>query len=262
MSILQEIIRHKAEKLKTTKSVLPLSELKARAEDSEKTRSFRSAIKRDADSPVRLIAEIKKASPSKGLIRADFDIEKIISVYDEKDVSAISVLTEERYFQGRLDHLKTARGKTDKPLLRKDFIIDDYQVYEAKTNGAGAILLIVAALEKSQLQDLMGLASELSLDCLVEVHDHRELETALLCDSEIIGINNRNLKTLEIDLNTTFELLKDIPDGKTIVSESGLETRANVEKLEQSRVDAMLIGTTFMKSEDIGAKIDDLLGHS
>jgi indole-3-glycerol phosphate synthase len=263
MSILQEIINYKTEELKAAKSSFPLSELKAVLSEAGRGRpgSFRSAVKRDSDSPVNLIAEVKKASPSRGLIRADFDLDEIVSVYDKKSVSAISVLTEERYFQGRLAYLKKAKEKTDKPLLRKDFIIDDYQVYESRANGADAVLLIVAALERSQLQDMMGLANELNLDCLVEVHDHRELETALVCDAEIIGINNRNLKTLEIDLSTTFELLKDIPDDKTLVSESGLETRADVEKLEQSRVDAMLIGTTFMKSEDIGSKIDELLGN-
>lgn len=262
MSILKEIIRYKAEDLKTAKRTVPLAELKAIANDIGKTRSFKSAIRRKKSGPLKLIAEIKKASPSKGLIREDFNLHDIVSVYDKNDVAAISVLTEERFFQGSIDYLKSVRQETEKPLLRKDFIIDDYQVYEARACGADAILLIKAALERSQLQDLMGLATELSLDCLVEVHDYKELDAALFCSSEIIGINNRNLKTLDIDLNTTFELLKDIPDDKIIVSESGIGTRADVESLEISRADAMLIGTALMKSHDIGAKIKELLGRT
>ncbi len=262
MSILQKIIEHKADELKSVKSSLPLSELKAAVEDAAKTVSFMSALKRPEGEKVRLIAELKKASPSRGLIRDDFDPDGIISIYDKKDVSAISVLTESRYFQGSLDYLKSARGITEKPLLRKDFIFEEYQIYEARAFGSDALLLIVAALERSQLQDLMGLAGELSLDCLIEVHNHRELETALICDSGIVGINNRNLKTLDIDLKTTFELLKDIPKDKIVISESGLDTRADVEALEGSRVDAMLIGTTIMRSNDIGAKIDELMGRA
>ncbi|MBI4826291.1 MAG: indole-3-glycerol phosphate synthase TrpC [Nitrospirae bacterium] len=262
MSILKEIIQYKAEDLKAAKRAIPVSELKAIANDISKTRSFRSAVKRKKGGPVNLIAEIKKASPSKGLIREDFNLHEIVSVYDKNNVAAISVLTEERYFQGKIDYLKSVRGETDKPLLRKDFIFDDYQIYEAKAYGADAILLIVAALERSQLHDLMGLAKELSLDCLVEVHDFNELDAALYCNSEIIGINNRNLKTLDIDLNTTFDILKDIPDDKITVSESGIETRADVESLERSKADAMLIGSAFMKSQDIGAKIRELLGKT
>ncbi|MBI5676175.1 MAG: indole-3-glycerol phosphate synthase TrpC [Nitrospirae bacterium] len=262
MSILQEILKYKKEELKTTKTRVPLSELKAQASDAGVVRSFQNAIRREGNSAIKLIAEVKKASPSKGMIREDFNLPKIISVYDKKDVAAISVLTEERFFQGKLDYLKEARKRTSKPLLRKDFIIDDYQVYEARVNGADAILLIAAALEKQQLIDLMSLAKELSLDSLVEVHDHKELDTALFCSAEIIGINNRNLKTLEINLKTTFDLIKGIPDDKIVVSESGINTRADVEAAESVGADAILVGTAIMKADDIGAKIDELTGHN
>ncbi len=259
MSILREILKHKREELELTKSSAPLADLKARIKDAESIKPFRAAIKRTKGDPVKLIAELKKASPSKGLIRDDFNVTEIISVYDKKNVDAVSVLTEKRFFQGNLEYLNDARNKTHKPLLRKDFIFDDYQVYESRANGADAILLITAALEKSRLTDLYGLAKELSLDCLVEAHNLKELDTALYSGAEIIGINNRNLNTLEISLNTTIDLIKDIPDDKVIVSESGISTRKDVETIETFKVDAILVGTAIMKSKDIGEKIDELM---
>ena len=260
MSILNQIIQNKRVELENTKNSVPLADLKAKINDMGPTRSFRSAIKREEGGPVKLIAELKKASPSKGLIREDFKLPDIISVYDRKQVSAISVLTEERYFSGNLKYLQEARERTEKPLLRKDFIFDEYQVYEARANSADAILLIAAALEKSQIADLYGLAKELSLDCLVEVHNLKELDATLYCGAEIVGINNRNLKTLEISLNMTFGMLKDIPEDRIVVSESGISTRDHVQSLESTRTDAILVGTTIMKSEDMGAKIDELMG--
>ncbi len=260
MSILNQIIDNKRRELENTKNSVPLADLKARINDMGATRSFRDAIKREEGGPVKLIAEVKKASPSKGLIRDDFKLPDIISVYDRKPVSAISVLTEERYFSGSLKYLQEARDRTEKPLLRKDFIFNEYQVYEARANSADAMLLIAAALEKSQIADLYGLAKELSLDCLVEVHNLKELDATLACGAEIVGINNRNLKTLEISLNMTFEMLKDIPEDRIVVSESGISSRENVESLEATRTDAILVGTTIMKSEDIGSKIDELMG--
>jgi indole-3-glycerol phosphate synthase len=259
MNILDKIIRQKKEELKNTKSAAPLSDLKARVKDMESVKSFKSAIKRTQDRPVNLIAELKKASPSKGLIRENFDLPEIISVYNKKRVAAISVLTEENFFSGSLSFLNEARGRTEKPLLRKDFIFDDYQIYESRVNSADALLLIAAALEKSQLGDLYGLARELSLDCLVEVHNMKELDTALNCGAEIIGINNRDLTTLNISLNISFNLLKDIPDNIIVVSESGINTRADVEAMESTRADAVLVGTAIMEAEDIGAKIDELM---
>lgn len=262
MSILHEILRNKKEELQGTKSVVPLSDLKTRIKDIDGVRSFRSAITRNEQGPVKLIAELKKASPSKGIIRDDFNLSKIVSIYEQKDVSAVSVLTEKRFFAGELSYLEKARKKTNKPLLRKDFIFDDYQIYESRANGADAVLLIAAALEKSQMHDLYELAKELSLDCLVEVHNWQELDRALCCEAEIIGINNRDLKTLNISLDISINLLKDIPDDRITVSESGISSRADVEAIEATRADAILVGTTIMKAEDIGAKIDELMGHS
>jgi indole-3-glycerol phosphate synthase len=261
MSILNQIIEHKKQELETVMRKVSLAELKARIGDMKGTKSFMKAIKRDKDGPIRLIAELKKASPSKGLIRKDFNLPELVSVYDSKNVSAISVLTERRYFSGELDYLNVARKLTEKPLLRKDFIIDDYQIYEARANSADAVLLIAAALERPYLCHLYGVARELSLDCLVEVHTFKELDMVLQAGPEIIGINNRNLKTLEISLETTFEFLKDIPDDRIVVSESGISTRADVEALEATSVDAMLIGTSIMKSDDVAARIDELTGQ-
>jgi indole-3-glycerol phosphate synthase len=259
MNILAKIIRQKKEELKNTKSAAPLSDLKARVKDMESVTSFKSAIKRTQDHPVNLIAELKKASPSKGLIREDFNLPEIMSVYNKKRVAAISVLTEENFFSGSLAFLNDARERTEKPLLRKDFIFDEYQIYETRVNRADALLLIAAALEKSQLGDLYGLAGELSLDCLVEVHNLKELDAALYCGAEIIGINNRDLTTLNISLNISFNLLKDIPDNIIVVSESGINTRADVSAMESTRADAVLVGTAIMEAEDIGAKIDELM---
>jgi len=260
MSILNDILKNKKEELQAAKISIPLAELKAMVKDVKPIKEFRNAVKREMNGPVKVIAEIKKASPSEGLIRKDFNLPEIVSVYNRKDVAAISVLTEERYFSGKLDFLNKTRKKTVKPLLRKDFIFEEYQVYESRVNHADAILLIVAALEKSQLGDLFELAKSLTLDCLVEVHDWKELDMALYCGAEIIGINNRDLKTLNINLKTTFDLLKDIPDDRIVISESGISTRADVQTVEATQADAILVGTTLMKAEDIGKKIDELMG--
>ena len=261
MSILNQVIGHKKEELESVMRSIPLTELKSRVSDMEGTRSFMKAIRRDKGGPIRLIAELKKASPSKGLIKEDFNLSDIVSIYDSKSVSAMSVLTEQRYFSGELDYLNQARKLTEKPLLRKDFMFDDYQIYEARANNADAVLLIAAALERSHLCHLYGVARELSLDCLVEVHTYKELDMVLQTGAEIIGINNRNLKTMEISLDTTFNFLKDIPEDRIVVSESGISTRADVEALEATRVDSMLVGTSIMKSADIGARIDELTGR-
>jgi indole-3-glycerol phosphate synthase len=260
MSILNEILKNKREELQAVKSSVPLAELKARIKDADATISFKTAIKREQNTRLKLIAELKKASPSKGLIRKDFNLSEIVSVYNKKDVAVISVLTEEHFFSGKLDYLNKARKRTLKPLLRKDFIFDSYQVYETRANNADAILLIVAALEKNQLSDLYELSRSMDLDCLVEVHDWKELDTALYCGAEIIGINNRDLKTLNISLRNTLELLKDVPDDRIVVSESGIDTRADVEAIESTRTDAILVGTAIMKADDIGKKIDELMG--
>ncbi len=260
MSILTEILTYKQEELSSAKSAVSLSDLKARVRDADPAISFKNALKREGRGPLKLIAELKKASPSKGLIREDFNPTQIISIYEQKDVAAISVLTESRYFSGSLSYLKKARKKSTKPLLRKDFIFDEYQLYESRANCADAVLLIAAALEKSQMSDLYELAKELSLDCLVEVHNWQELDRALYCDADIIGINNRDLNTLNISLDISLNLLKDIPVDRVTVSESGITSRADVEALEATSVNAILVGTTIMRSRDIGATIDELMG--
>lgn len=259
MSILDKIVEKKRERLDGVKARTPLSELRSRIPDIEKPRDFISAIKRD-NGHIRLIAEIKKASPSKGVIREDFDPVKIARIYEDKSVDAISVLTEEDFFSGDLKYIPSVKGVTTRPVLRKDFIFDEYQIYEARANSADAVLLIAALLYTTQAEEYIHLCKELGLAALFEVHDHEELEKALRVDADIIGINNRSLKTMSIDLKTTFLLKKDIPNGKIVVSESGINMRDDVLRLEDGGVDAMLIGTSIMESGDIGKKIDELRG--
>ena len=260
MGILDEIVSKKKERLGIAKSGAPLKSLKSRISDAKKPKDFGAAIKRGRDEKIKLIAEIKKASPSRGVIREDFDPINIASVYEKKQAGAISVLTEEDFFQGRLEFIPLIKNATTKPLLRKDFIFDEYQIYESRANEADAILLIAAILGKNQAEEYLRLAEELGLSVLFEVHDLKELETALSVNAEIIGINNRNLKTLEIDLNNTFKLKKEIPSDKIVVSESGIKTRDDILRLESAGIDAVLIGASFMEAKDIGKKIEELFG--
>ncbi|MDH4233144.1 MAG: indole-3-glycerol phosphate synthase TrpC [Nitrospirota bacterium] len=259
MSILRKIVEQKKGRVSYAKSVTSLSELKDKIKETPKPEDFYKAVKRNGSS-IRLIAEVKKASPSKGLIRADFSHTAIASVYEEKKVDAVSVLTEEDFFQGRLEFLEDIKKIVSCPVLRKDFIFDEYQLYEARAGKADAVLLIAAILEPKQAEEFLHLAGELGLAVLFEVHDFAELETALRINVPVIGINNRNLKTLSIDLNTTFELKKEIPKDRAVVSESGIRTRADVLRLEEAGVDAMLIGTSLMESRNISGKIDELRG--
>ena len=225
----------------------------------EKPRDFRAAIKR-GDRHIRLIAEVKKASPSKGVIRKDFDPVGIARIYEDKAVDAISVLTEEDFFSGDLGYIPQIRKAVTRPVLRKDFIFEEYQIYESRASGADAVLLIAAMLDTAQAGDYLELARELGLSVLFEVHSFEELEKALSLKADIIGINNRDLKTLSMDLNATFLLKKEIPSDRVVVSESGIKTRDDVTRLDERGVDAMLIGTTLMESRDIGKKIDELRG--
>lgn len=208
---------------------------------------------------IRLIAEVKKASPSKGLIRPDFHPAEIAKAYEAAGASAISVLTDEKYFQGRIEYLTAVHDAVGLPILRKDFIVDPYQVYEARAAKADAILLIVAALATEQLKDLMALAAELGMASLVEAHSPEELGTALEIGARIIGINNRNLQTLETRLETTLELASRVPGDRILVSESGIFTRADVERLMAVGVDAILVGESLMRERDPGAKVRELL---
>jgi len=235
MSILEGIVERKRERLSVSKAKRPLAEVRARAHDAPEPQDFSAAVKRPAGENLRLIAEIKKASPSKGLMREDFDPAGIAGIYRRCGASAISVLTEEDFFQGSIDYIPVVKEAAGLPVLRKDFIFDEYQVYEARACGADAVLLIAGMLSRSQAEELFHLAGELSLSVLFEVHHWRELDTALLIDVPVIGINNRDLRTLKIDLNTTLELLGDIPGEKTVVSESGIESRKDVDLLAKTR---------------------------
>ncbi len=257
MDIIREIVRKKAERLNYTKGKLTVGELKSRLSSLEGARDFKSSIIRQ-DSVIKLIAEVKKASPSKGVIREVFDLEGIISIYENKPVNAVSIITEEDFFMGELSFIPQARNILTKPILRKDFIFDEYQVYESRANRADAILLIASILERSRAEDYSHLAYELGMDVIFEVHDEDELQKALDIKAEIIGINNRNLRTMDVDLNTTLRLKKYIPTGKIVIAESGIRSKEDVMKLNEAGIDAMLVGTSLMQSPDIAAKIDEL----
>jgi indole-3-glycerol phosphate synthase len=256
--ILDEIIEYKKEELAETIRRAPFSDIKAKASDAEPTRGFEKSL--SAGNEIRLIAEVKKASPSKGVIREDFDPVAIAQIYAKSGASCISVLTEKKYFQGTLEYLGQIRKAVGLPLLRKDFIIDEYQLYEARAAGADAVLLIAACLERRQIQDFLGIAGQVGLDVLVEAHTYRELDRALLAGASLVGINNRDLSTFTVSMQTTLDLLKDIPDGRTVVSESGIKTREDVLTLQKAGVDAILVGESLMREKDPGKKAKELLG--
>lgn len=254
--ILDEIVEAKAEELTKRKQNMPLSELEKLGSKGSK-KDFTAALKGD---DVRLIAEVKQASPSRGVLRTDLDPVKLARIYAQNGAAAISVLTEERYFGGSLEHLAAIGEAMDNiPLLRKDFIFDPYQVYESRAYGASALLLIVAILSDSELSELLSLSHELGLMCLVEVHNQAELEQAIMSGAQIIGINNRDLKTFAVDLETTRRLRPLIPRDRIVVSESGIKDRGDVQKLRQWGVDAMLVGEALVTAGDIDKKVKELL---
>lgn len=257
---LKEIISYKKEELIEARRERPLSDIKSMSRDAEPARGFGVALSRPGG--IKLIAEVKKASPSKGVIREDFDPVRIARTYEDSGASCISVITEKKFFQGSLDYLGMIRKAVGLPLLRKDFIIDEYQIFEARAAGADAILLISACLERSQIQDFLGIASDLGLDVLVESHTPKELDKALSGGAMLIGINNRDLATFSVSLETTFGMLKDIPDDRTVVSESGISSREDVARLEQAGVDAVLVGEALMREKEIGKKVKELLGKA
>lgn len=258
MTILDEIYKHKLSEVAENKKRISVETLKEQIKKRQSTRSFGAALKSDTN--IRIIAEIKKASPSLGIIREDFNPAEIARIYEASGAAAISVLTDEEFFQGSLFYLTEAKKSVNLPILRKDFIIDAYQIYEARSAGADAILLIAALLSKEEMQRYLGLAEELGMDCLVEVHSEAELKQALQTNAHIIGINNRDLATFKTDLGTTLRLRPMIPAEKIVVSESGIKSRSDVEKLIKEGVDAILVGETLMKSDDISAKLRELLG--
>lgn len=208
---------------------------------------------------INLIAEIKKASPSRGLIREDFDILKIAKIYSEQKADAISVLTEDQFFLGKPAYIKQISEYCTLPILTKDFIVDEGQIYEARVNGASAVLLIVAILDPMKLKSLRELAESLDLDALVEVHDEKELDVALESGAEIIGINNRNLVTFDVSLENCLRMIPKIPKGKVIVAESGIKTHKDIELIQRAGAHAVLIGETFMAADDIASKIKEVM---
>jgi indole-3-glycerol phosphate synthase len=259
---LAQIVESKRARLDQLKKIAPLDALQSSAARTTfvRTRSFCDALARD--DRLNLIAEIKKASPSKGLLREEYDPVEIAIDYESHGAAAISILTEEDHFLGSLEHLKRVRPNVSRPLLRKDFIFDPYQVYEAAGAGADAILLIVAILDAPLLTRLIQLAEATGLDALVEVHDRQELNTALGAGAKIIGINNRDLKTFKVDLLTTLQLAPHVPDATILVSESGIHTADDIRMLRDAGCDAFLIGEAFMKSAKPGRTLRELMIRS
>jgi len=259
-SILDRIVAVNREELHEAKQKLPLSELRARLRDLEPPRGFLEALK-DGSQGTKIIAEVKKASPTKGMIREDFDPVSIATTYEKSGAAAISILTEQHFFQGSLGFLHQIREVTRIPLLRKDFLFEEYQIYQSRVFGADALLLIVAMIEKGELKELFQLTHEIGLEALVEVHNEDELETALSINASLIGINNRDLKTFQTTLDTTLRLLPLLPQGKVIVSESGINHRSDIELLQNAGVHAFLIGEALMRESDIGKKMREFLTH-
>jgi len=257
--IIDDIVRDKRADLQRAKAAVPLADLQQRALFRMPRRPLRAALEARHRA---IIAEVKKASPSKGVIRADFDPVWIAGRYAEGGAAAISVLTEERYFQGSLEYLAAIRQRVSVPLLRKDFLFDPYQLYEARAFGADAVLLIVAILSDTLLQELLWLAEELNLSPLVEIHDRAELERAVRGGALLLGINNRDLRTFHTTLATTEELLPSVPPEALVVAESGIETTSDIERLERLGVGAFLIGEAFMRAADPGARLADFLRAS
>jgi len=261
--ILKKIVAHKREEVAAAKAKFSLQRMLERLELVEDTprRFIQSLRVMNEAGGTAIIAEVKKGSPSKGVIRADFDPLEIAETYQEHGATCLSVLTDEKFFLGHLNYLGVIREQVSLPLLRKDFICDPYQIYEARAYGADAILLIAAMLDLQQLRDFSALAGDLHLDVLLEVHDETELELALQTDCELIGINNRSLRTFVTDLSATERLRPLIPAERLVVAESGINCRADVERLLRAGARAFLVGESLMRESDIGAKLKELLGY-
>lgn len=257
--ILEQIIADNRQELESTKRTVPLADLQKLIQKQSPPLDFAAALRGEK---IRLIAEVKRASPSRGIIRQDFNPAAIAHTYADHCAAAISVLTERHYFQGKLEyltHIRAALGDKRLPLLRKDFIYDPYQIYESRAYGADALLLIAAMLTRDQLDSLLELSHELGMKCLVEVHNEAELAVALGTTAEIIGINNRDLRTFRVDITTTERLRRLIPLDRIVVSESGIRNRSDIRRLEGLGVHAVLIGEAFMSAPDINAKMEEML---
>ena len=255
--ILQKIVENKREEVARQKEILPLGELRQMLADRPPTRDFEGAIR---DRGCAVIAEVKRSSPSKGRIREDFDPVGIAGIYEDNGASAISILTERKFFEGNAAYVPQISSVVGLPLLRKDFIIDPYQINETRVLGADALLLIARLLEAGELRDFLGLASELGLAALVEVHDAADMEKAVSSGARIVGINNRDLATFRTDLEVSIRLARMVPKGVTVVSESGIDSRGDIEKLMEAGIHAFLVGESLMREKDVGKKLRELMG--
>ncbi len=255
--ILSRIIEEKRKVVDEAKRARPQADLIKET----KSLSVRSSFKKNISRPhhINLIAEIKKASPSKGILRGDFNPVKIAITYQANGASAISVLTDERFFEGRLEYITKVRGNVSIPILRKDFFIDEYQIYETVASGAEAILLIPEILSMAEMTKFYNLATELGLECLVEVHNEEDIEKALAIGASIIGINNRDLHTFKVDIGVTQRLIRLIPQNKVIVSESGIKSYEDIMFLKSLGINAVLVGEAFMEADDIAAKMREMM---
>ncbi|MEE9488119.1 MAG: indole-3-glycerol phosphate synthase TrpC [Candidatus Brocadiales bacterium] len=256
--ILDKIYRHKLSEVAGRKHRVPQKQLEALLHNLPDTNDLERTLK--AAAGLGLIAEVKAASPSRGVLRHDMDPVQVALEYQEAGATAISVLTDEKFFHGNLSHLQDVRGSVKLPLLRKDFIIDEYQIVEARTSGADAILLIAALLDNNKIAAFIDSAARLGLGCLIEVHTEEELKKILETPATLIGINNRDLRTFDTDIETTLRLRSLIPEEMTVVSESGIKSRSDVKRLEDAGIDAILVGETLVRSENIGEKIKELMG--
>ena len=261
--ILQRIVAVKHDEIAAAQQRVPLAALRADAEARRDTRGFAAALEAQvAAGRPAVIAEVKKASPSKGVLREHFVPAEIAASYARHGAACLSVLTDERFFQGHADYLRQAREACPLPALRKDFMVDAYQVYEARVMGADAILLIAACLSDTQMAELEACAHMLGMDVLVEVHDGQELERALRLRTPLLGINNRNLRTFEVTLDTTLSLLAQVPPGKRVVTESGILAAADVQRMLSAQVRAFLVGEAFMRAPDPGLALAQLFGSA
>jgi indole-3-glycerol phosphate synthase len=258
-TILDKIIATKWQEIARAKVAIPAAALREQLADAPPPRDFLAALAQGP--PIRLIAEVKKASPSKGLIRADFQPVAIAQIYQQHGAACISVLTDEPYFQGSLEYLRQVRAAVDLPLLRKDFIVDPYQVLEARAAGADAVLLIAECLDDALLGQLHDAILELGITPLVELYEPANLPRVLAAGARLVGVNNRDLRTFKTDLEHTLRLRRQIPEDRIVVGESGIRTRGDVERLQAAGVAAMLVGETLMAQDDIGAAADALLGN-
>lgn len=254
--ILNRILDRKREEIAERSDTMPIAQLRAQAMDRAPTRGFFNALAvRVADRRSAVIAEIKKASPSQGVIREDFDPAGIARHYEANGAACLSVLTDADFFQGADADLQQARDACALPVLRKDFMIDPWQIYESRAIGADCVLLIVAALDDVMLRELLALTDDLGMDALVEIHDETELERALATEANLIGINNRNLHTFDISLETTLSLKAKVPDGRLLVTESGIRTREDVVRMREAGIHAFLVGETFMRAQEPGEEL-------